>query len=206
MTALASLIDEIRACRHCAERFAATASGHAPRPVLRASATATVCIAGQAPGIRVHHSGKPFTDPSGDRLREWMGVDEALFYDEARVAILPMAFCFPGHTPRRADLPPPKDCARLWRARLFETLPAIRLILLVGKAAQDWHLGGAAGMGERVRRWTDNPASSDMVEHVPLPHPSWRNNAWLKANPWFETETLPKLRAALSQHVPLSAG
>ncbi len=206
MEPLASLLADIRACRHCADRFAATASAHAPRPVLRASASATVCVAGQAPGIRVHRSGRPFTDPSGVRLRAWMGVDEDTFYDTARIAILPMAFCFPGHTATRADLPPPKDCARLWRAPLFEALPAIRLVLLVGKAAQDWHLEGRDGMAERVRRWTDMPSpQSDApcaVETVPLPHPSWRNNAWLKANPWFETETLPKLRAALSRHLP----
>jgi len=204
MTDLPALIDDIRACRHCADRFAATASAHAPNPVLRVSATAPVCIAGQAPGIRVHNSGVPFTDPSGVRLRAWMGVDEATFYDTARIAIAPMAFCFPGHTATRADLPPPKDCARLWRAPLFEALPAIRLILLVGKAAQDWHLGDRAGMAERVRGWTDAPLTQSDVELIPLPHPSWRNNAWLKANPWFETETLPKLRASLSRHLPCS--
>ena len=202
VTALAPLLARIRTCRHCAGRFAASASAHAPNPVLRASPGATVCVAGQAPGIRVHRSGRPFTDPSGVRLRAWMGVDEATFYDETRIAILPMAFCFPGHTPTRADLPPPRDCARLWRAPLFEALPAIRLILLVGKAAQDWHLGDRAGMGERVRRWTDSPSPQSGVELVPLPHPSWRNNAWLKANPWFETETLPRLRASLARHLP----
>lgn len=204
MTELPALLDRIRACRHCAERFAATASRHAPNPVVRVSATAPICIAGQAPGIRVHRSGVPFTDPSGVRLRAWMGVDEATFYDTARIAIAPMAFCFPGHTATRADLPPPKDCARLWREPLFEALPAIRLILLVGKAAQDWHLGGRAGMAERVRGWTDAPLTHSAVELIPLPHPSWRNNAWLKANPWFETETLPKLRASLSRHLPCS--
>lgn len=206
--ALACLTDRIRACRHCADRFARTASAHAPNPVLRVSATARVCIAGQAPGIRVHRSGTPFTDPSGVRLRAWMGVDEALFYDASRIAIVPMAFCFPGHTATRADLPPPKDCARLWRAPLFEALPAIRLILLVGKAAQDWHLGDRESMADRVRRWTVSPLTqSDIAsgpELIPLPHPSWRNNAWLKANPWFETETLPRLRDSLSRHLPLS--
>ncbi len=199
---LAPLLARIRDCRHCAERFAATHSAHAPNPVLRVSPTATVCIAGQAPGIRVHRSGKPFTDPSGVRLRAWMGVDEDIFYDAARIAIIPMAFCFPGHTATRADLPPPPDCARLWRSPLFEALPQFRIILLVGKAAQDWHLEEKAGMGERVRRWTDAPPAESTIERVPLPHPSWRNNAWLKANPWFETETLPKLRAALSLHLP----
>ena len=198
---LAPLLADIRACRHCADRFAATHSAHAPNPVLRVSATARICIAGQAPGIRVHHSGKPFTDPSGVRLRSWMGVDEATFYDTARIAIIPMAFCFPGHTAKRADLPPPPDCARLWRKPLFEVLPQFRLILLVGKAAQDWHLGDRAGMAERVRRWTDTPLTESAIERVPLPHPSWRNNAWLKANPWFESETLLKLRAVLLPHL-----
>jgi len=201
---LAPLLSEIHACRHCAGRFAATHSAHTPNPVLRVSPTATICIAGQAPGIRVHRSGKPFTDPSGVRLRAWMAVDEETFYDVARIAIIPMAFCFPGHTAERADLPPPPDCARLWRERLFGTLPQFRLILLVGKAAQDWHLGDRAGMAERVRRWTDAPLTESAVERVPLPHPSWRNNAWLKANTWFETETLPKLRAALSSRLPSS--
>ena len=199
---LPALLDRIRACRHCAPRFAATVSAHAPRPVLRATATATVCVAGQAPGIRVHASGKPFTDPSGVRLRAWMGVDEATFYDTARIAILPMAFCFPGHDARRADLPPPKDCARLWREPLFAALPRLALVLLVGKATQDWHLGGREGMTERVRRSTDTPFTGCGIEFIPLPHPSWRNNAWLKANPWFESDTLPKLREALSRHLP----
>jgi len=206
MQSLDTLLADIRACRHCGDRFAATVSGHEPNPVIRASATARVCIAGQAPGIRVHHSGTPFTDPSGVRLRAWMGVDEAVFYDTERIAIVPMAFCFPGHTATRADLPPPKECARLWREPVFEALPALRLILLVGKAAQDWHLPDREAMAARVRRWTDTPLTqSDAgcgIDHIPLPHPSWRNNAWLKANPWFESETLPKLRACLSRHLP----
>ncbi len=199
---LSALTNDIRACRHCADRFAATASGHEPRPVLRASVTATICIAGQAPGIRVHHSGMPFTDPSGDRLRLWMGVDEATFYDMSRIAILPMGFCFPGHTAKRADLPPPKDCARLWRKPLLDALPNIRLILAIGKAAQDWHIGGRDRLHDRVRAWTDGEEVAGPVETIPLPHPSWRNNAWLKANSWFENDTLPKMRARLAQHLP----
>lgn len=198
---LYTLLDDIRSCQHCVARFADTASAHAPNPVVRASATATICIAGQAPGIRVHNSGKPFTDPSGDRLRQWMGVDEAVFYDVSRIAIVPMGFCFPGHTATRADLPPPKDCARLWRIRLFEALPNIRLILAIGKAAQDWHIGGRERLHDRVRAWTDTDAPANGVEIIPLPHPSWRNNAWLKANSWFETETLPKMRARLAAHL-----
>ncbi len=204
MSDLDTLTADIRACRHCADRFAATVSAHEPNPVLRVSSTATICIAGQAPGIRVHRSGTPFTDPSGVRLRAWMGVDEDVFYDAACIAIVPMAFCFPGHTATRADLPPPVDCARLWRQPLFQALPAIRLVLLVGKAAQDWHLGDRLGMTERVRRWTDAPGDAKDTAYIPLPHPSWRNNAWLKANPWFETDTLPKLRTCLSLHLPSS--
>jgi len=146
--------------------------------------------------IRVHESGVPFNDPSGERLRGWLDTPPEIFYDENRIAILPMAFCFPGHDARRGDLPPPPDCAKLWRERLFAELPQIELILLIGKAAQDWHLGDKAPMTQRVRDWTAHGSHGKRVQ-IPLPHPSWRNNSWLKQNPWFETETLPKMRAAL---------
>lgn len=154
---------------------------------------ARVLIAGQAPGLRVHRAGVPFADPSGDRLRDWMGVDEATFDDRDRVAIVPMAFCFPGYDARGADLPPPALCAQTWRARVLECLPEVRLTLLVGGAAQRLHLGTRAGVTETVARWRD---------HAPgifaLPHPSWRNTAWLKKHPWFEAEVLPQLRARLA--------
>jgi len=190
----ADLSRSISACRLCAERFAATHTGHAPRPVQWFQPGARILVAGQAPGLRVHRSGKPFTDPSGDRLRMWMGVDEDTFYDRARVAIVPMAFCFPGYDAKGGDLPPPPICARTWRSAVLETLPGIKLTLLVGAHAQRWHLGGRAPVTERVRAWRDH---APMV--FPLPHPSWRNTAWLKKNPWFEADLLPALRRRLTE-------
>ncbi len=193
-TALAALQGEIRACRHCAARFAVTVTGHEPRPVLRGRASASLLIAGQAPGARVHASGLPFDDPSGDRLRSWMGIDRETFYDEARIAILPMGFCFPGYDEKGADLPPPRDCAELWRAKALALLPAIRLTLVIGQYAQAWHLGRARGrtLTETVR------AAATPAGVVALPHPSWRNTGWLKRNPWFEAEMVPRLRAAVA--------
>lgn len=180
----------ITACRICADRFAATATAHEPRPVFWLDPNARLLIAGQAPGARVHGSGVPFTDPSGDRLRDWMGVDDTTFYDRSRVAILPMAFCFPGYNPKGADLPPPPICARTWRAQAMDALPNVRLILLVGGYAQKWHLGRTAGsVTDCVAGWRDHGP-----RFFPLPHPSWRTNAWRRKNPWFEAETLPDLR------------
>ncbi|MEQ8698733.1 MAG: uracil-DNA glycosylase family protein, partial [Bauldia litoralis] len=168
---------------------------HEPRPVLRVSASATVCIVGQAPGTRVHASGVPFTDPSGDRLRDWMGIDSDTFYDESRVAIVPMGFCFPGLDAKGGDLPPRRECPPAWRAPLMAQLPRIRLMLAVGAYAQAWHLGPLVrkSLTETVAAWRDIATATDPIV-VPLPHPSWRNNAWLKRNPWFETDLLPFLR------------
>ncbi|WP_238365555.1 uracil-DNA glycosylase family protein [Mesobacterium pallidum] len=182
-----ALKTRIRGCTICADRFAATETGHAPRPVLLAESSARVLIAGQAPGMRVHLSGRPFTDPSGDRLRDWMGLDEEAFYDTARVAIVPMGFCFPGYR-KGADLPPPPICARTWRAEVMAHLPNVQLTLAVGGAAQKWHLPGAGNVTDTVRGWR---GCGDVI---PLPHPSWRNTAWLKRNPWFEDALLPELR------------
>lgn len=194
MEPMDALLDEIRACTICAPRFAATETGHAPRPVVRARPEARLLIAGQAPGARVHRSGKPFTDPSGDRLRDWLGVTEDEFYDTGRVAILPMAFCFPGYDAKGSDRAPPPVCARTWRARLMEELPQVRLTLMIGGHAQKWHLGTREGVTETVRRWREAPPGM-----IPLPHPSWRNTAWLKRNPWFETELLPVLRTRVRE-------
>ena len=185
------LLVDIKHCRLCADRFAATETAHEPRPVLRVAQTARILIAGQAPGARVHESGLPFTDPSGDRLREWMGLDAEQFYDQSRVAILPMAFCFPGYR-KGSDLPPPPICARTWRAQVLQGLPGIALTLLIGGYAQKWHLGTKTSVTETVQGWRDHlPAA------IPLPHPSWRNTAWIKKNPWFEAELLPVLRARI---------
>ncbi|WP_424975744.1 uracil-DNA glycosylase family protein [Dinoroseobacter sp. S124A] len=193
---VSQVTEELRRCTLCAERFAATASGHSPRPVTWFDPAARILIAGQAPGMRVHLSGKPFTDPSGDRLRDWMGVSDTLFYDRSKVAIVPMAFCFPGYDARKSDLPPPKICAKTWRAPVLEALSEIRLTLLIGAYAQRWHLGdrGKGGVTKTVQHWRDFAP-----EVFPLPHPSWRNTAWLRKNPWFEAEVLPALRTRLAE-------
>lgn len=201
---LAALVRDIRACRVCrdAPRYGAPLP-HEPRPVFQVSVSARLCIAGQAPGVRVHASGRPYTDPSGVRLRGWLGIGEQIFYDPAKVAIVPMGFCFPGHDLNGGDLPPRRECAELWRARLFALLPNLELVLLVGQYAQKWHLHAktAKGLSETVGKWRDVYRSGDHPRLIPLPHPSWRNNAWLKRNPWFETELLPVLRAEAAQAV-----
>jgi len=184
---------EIEACRICAERFAATPTGHVPRPVVWFSATSRILVAGQAPGMRVYKSGIPFDDPSGVRLREWLGMTPEIFYDAARVAIVPMAFCFPGNDAHGGDLPPPPVCAQLWRQRVLDALPGLKLTVLVGGAAIRWHLG-ARNVTEAVRDWR-----ATFPRVIPLPHPSWRNTAWLKKNPWFAEEVLPALRAEVAR-------
>ena len=177
-----------------------------PRPVFQIDPQARILIAGQAPGRRVHETGVPFDDPSGERLRDWLGVSRDLFYDATQIAILPMGFCFPGLDDKGGDLPPRPECARLWRARLFEALPELRLVLLVGNYAIRWHLKNRAAprMTETVARWREYrrppaDASPEAISYVPVPHPSWRNNAWIKRNPWFAEELLPVLRAEVAR-------
>lgn len=201
MTDAARLSCEIAACRICAARFAATATGHAPRPVPWFAPTARVLIAGQAPGARVHHAGRPFADPSGDRLRRWLALTPRQFYDRSRIAIVPMAFCFPGQDARGTDLPPPPVCARTWGARVAAVLPRLQLLLAVGAHAQRWHLGRRDGVTRTVADWRRIAAapSGPGPRRYPLPHPSWRNTAWLKRNPWFEADLLPDLRACLAR-------
>ena len=189
-----SLVKEIEACRLCAGRFAATATRHAPRPVVWFRPGARILVAGQAPGARVHAAGIPFRDRSGDRLRDWMGVTEAEFYDRDRISIVPMAFCFPGYDAKGADLPPPPLCAETWRGKVMAALGAVPLTLLVGGAALGWHLDGRMSVTERVSRWREAPEGI-----IPLPHPSWRNTGWLKRNPWFEADLLPELRARVQR-------
>jgi len=193
---LDQLLDEIRACRICIESPDGVPLAHEPRPVLRVSRTARLCVVGQAPGTRVHASGVPFSDPSGERLRDWMGVTADEFYDVRRIAIVPMGFCYPGQDANGADLPPRRECARHWRKRLFEQLGQIELMLLVGGYAHRWHLGAAAtrGVTAAVASWQSILERSGLPRFLPLPHPSWRNNAWLKKHPWFEAELLPTLR------------
>ena len=189
MTAEASLqalLKELRACRICEKQLPL-----GPRPVLRASTTARILIAGQAPGTKVHATGIPWNDPSGDRLRDWMNLDRDTFYDEARIAIIPMGFCYPGRDPRGGDLPPRKECAEHWLEGLLRHLPRIELTLLFGQYAQRHYLAKSRkkSLTETVRAWREYGP-----EFLPMPHPSWRNSGWLKRNPWFEREVLPDLR------------
>ncbi len=186
---LSDLLAEVRACRHCEDSLPL-----GPNPVLRASATARLLIVGQAPGTRVHATGVPWNDPSGDRLRQWLQMEREQFYDERRIAIVPMGFCYPGRG-RSGDLPPPPDCAPLWHDRLLAAMPELELILLVGRYAQDHYLGSHHSvarrqtLAQRVQRWEDFGP-----RYFPLPHPSPRNTLWLKRNPWFEDDVVPALR------------
>jgi uracil-DNA glycosylase len=196
---LAHLLADIRRCRICRDRPAGAPLPHEPRPVLQASATARILIAGQAPGVRVHRSGKPFTDPSGVRLRGWLGIGPEIFYDESRIAVVPMGFCFPGLTEKGTDLPPRPECARAWRQQLMAALPQVELIIAVGLHAQRWHLGEdwRGSLTDTVTSWRKCLKRSPPA--IPLPHPSWRNNAWLEANPWFEADLLGVLRLRVSR-------
>ncbi len=177
---------QIRGCSLCAESLP-----EGPRPVVQASAEATILIAGQAPGRRVHATGTPFDDASGDRLRDWMGIDRATFYDSSQIAIIPMGFCYPG-TGKSGDLAPKRECAHAWRNKLLYQLPNIRLTLVIGSYAIRWHLPNHVQqtLTETVKNAHTLPSSI-----FALPHPSPRNNIWLKKNPWFEIERLPDLRA-----------
>jgi uracil-DNA glycosylase len=192
-----ALLSAIRACRICRDhpRYGEPLD-HEPRPVLQVSQTARICIASQAPGTRVHHSGRPFSDASGDRLRRWLGIEENEFYDAAKVAIIPMGFCFPGLRADGSDKPPRRECAEIWRARLFARLPNLKLLLLIGGYAQRWHLGPLAqqSVTETTGLWRQIYSANPTRHIFPLPHPSWHNNNWLKRNPWFESEALPLLR------------
>jgi uracil-DNA glycosylase len=184
----------IAACRICADRFAMTATAHAPRPVVWFGPGARLLVAGQAPGARVHASGRPFSDASGKRLRDWMGVDAATFYDLARIAVVPMAFCFPGHDAAGGDLPPPPICAATWQGRVMAALPGLRLRILLGGAAIRWHLG-LRDVTAAVADWRTHAVRGVW----PLPHPSWRNSGWLARHPWFDAEVVPALRAAVAE-------
>ena len=179
------LLNDVRACTICAAHLPA-----GPRPVLQVHARARILIAGQAPGRKVHASGVPFDDASGERLRQWLGVDRDVFYNPERVAILPMGFCWPG-TGTSGDLPPRRECAPQWRTRLLAALPNIELTLVIGQYAMAWHLPECAGanLTDTVKAWRRHWPGV-----LPLPHPSPRNNLWLKANPWFVAEVIPALQ------------
>ena len=195
---LDALLAQLRACRICrdAPRFG-TPLPHDPRPIIQADPRARILIASQAPGNRAHIRGLPFYDPSGVRLRDWLGLDEAQFYDPARIAIVPMGHCFPGYDSKGGDLPPRRECAPAWREAVLARLPRLSLILTIGIHAQRYHLRDAmrANLTETVRAWREFYPGAGQPRILPLPHPSWRNNAWLRKNPWFEAELLPILRA-----------
>lgn len=181
---LDQLLESVLRCRLCEKSLPA-----GPRPVLQVDKRARILVAGQAPGRRVHESGVPFDDPSGDRLRDWLGLSRDEFYAGDKVAILPMGFCYPG-TGKSGDLPPRPECAPAWRSQLLSMMPGIRLTVVIGQYAQQWHLSALKkNLTDTVRAWQDY---DDGV--FPLPHPSPRNNRWLKKNPWFAAEVLPELR------------
>ena len=185
----AKILREVRACTACADLPLG------PNPILQLDPRARILIAGQAPGVRAHNAGVPFDDPSGDRLRDWMGVDRETFYDPSAIAILPMGLCYPG-TGKGGDLPPRPLCAETWREKLLGKLAKVELTLVIGAYALDWHLPDASGQNVtgRVKDWRQH-----WPKLLPLPHPSPRNNRWLKTNPWFEADVLPQLKLRVSQ-------
>ena len=189
MTSLSSLLTKVRACNICEAHLPL-----GPRPILQLDPTARVLIAGQAPGKIVHETGVPFDDPSGKRLREWLGVTREVFYDPRQIAILPMGFCFPG-SGNSGDLPPRPECVPAWREQLLEHLHQLELTLVLGRYAHAYHFGEASSsVTELVQSWR-----SYWPKLVPLPHPSPRNNRWLRGNPWFEAELLPSLQQRVSK-------
>ena len=188
---LAAVVRDAEACRLCAKELP-----HAPRPVLRVRVTARLLIVGQAPGTRVHASGMPFDDRSGDRLRDWLGIDRTIFYTHPAIAILPMGLCFPGQDARGGDLPPMKICAPTWHPVIRPLMPALELTLLIGQYAQAHYLKRQrkTSLTATVRAWRDYAP-----DFLPLPHPSWRNTGWLKQNSWFAREVLPALRGHVAR-------
>jgi uracil-DNA glycosylase len=201
---LQRLATDIAACRICRDAPLKSPLPHEPRPVVHLSATARILIAGQAPGARVHASGLPFDDPSGDRLRDWMQVGRETFYDQNMVAIVPMGFCFPGYDKNKSDLPPRPECRAHWHDRVFAAMPQVRVFLCIGGYAHHYHLPRLGfqhkrteGVTQTVSNWRSFVTPENKV--FVLPHPSWRNTSWLKKHPWFEDELLPVLRAEVAQ-------
>ncbi|WP_312223344.1 uracil-DNA glycosylase family protein [Rhizobium rhizoryzae] len=196
---LQTAISACRICRDVPAKGIEDRLPHEPRPVVVMSSTARILIAGQAPGLRVHESGIPFNDASGDRLRQWLDVTREEFYDPAKFAIAPMGFCFPGYDAKGHDLPPRRECAPLWRRAVIDAMPQIELVLAIGGYAQGWHLNhaGKQSMTDTVFNWRRSFMVNDGVRILPLPHPSWRNSGWLKRNPWFEADLLPVLRQSV---------
>ncbi len=192
MASFTSLLDNIQQCQICAKSLA-----NGCRPVVQAHPDAKILIIGQAPGLKVHQTGIPFNDASGERLRQWMGIDKTLFYDPHFLAIMPMGFCYPGKG-KSGDLPPRKECAPQWHEQLLEQLPNIELILLIGQYAQDYYLANKPKtLTETVQAWQQY-----QPKYLPLPHPSPRNNIWLKKNPWFEQQLVPHLQNIIAKLQP----
>ncbi|CAH6826726.1 IclR family transcriptional regulator [Vibrio chagasii] len=187
-----SLLKEIRQCTACEPHLS-----HGANPVIQAHPNARLLIIGQAPGIKVHESYIPWNDASGERLREWLGIGSDTFYDEQKVAIVPMGFCYPGKG-KSGDLPPRKECAELWHKKVLQSLPNIQMTLLIGQYAQNYYLKQRTTntLTETVKNW-----QVWAPEFLPLPHPSPRNNIWLKKNPWFESEVIPYIRKHISEHL-----
>lgn len=194
--ALRNVIAACRICRDAPLKGEGDRLPHEPRPVAVLSSRAKILIAGQAPGLRVHESGLPFNDASGDRLRQWLNVERETFYDRDRFAIVPMGFCFPGYDAHGSDLPPRVECAPVWRQRVLAAMPQIELVLAIGQHAQRFHLGARCGktMTETVLNWQSHLHVNEGTPVLPLPHPSWRNTSWLRKNPWFEQDVLPLLQ------------
>lgn len=188
--ALKSLLRKIRDCQKCPDL------PYRPKPVVRIQATAKLLIVSQAPSTNVHQTGLPFNDASGDRLRRWLDLDRPTFYDDRKIAFMPMGFCYPGRNKKGGDLPPRKVCAPLWHHQLLAFLPNIKFILLIGRYAQIYYLEQSIKKttSETVRAWQDYGP-----RFIPLPHPSWRNTAWLKSHPWFEEDVLPKVKAMVHE-------
>lgn len=197
----AATASALRACRICRDApLYGPPLPQEPRPIVQGSASARLCIASQAPGTRAHRFGTPFMDPSGVRLRNWLDLDERAFYDAGRVAIVPMGSCFPGLDAKGGDRPPRRECAERWRSTLFAGLPDLELILVIGQYAQNWHLGRLqGGLTGTVRNWRAILDEPRRPRVLPLPHPSWRNNGWLKKHPWFEAELLPVLKREVAR-------
>ncbi|MEZ8722326.1 uracil-DNA glycosylase family protein [Vibrio pomeroyi] len=187
-----SLLKEIRRCTACEPHLS-----HGANPVIQAHPNARLLIIGQAPGIKVHESSIPWNDASGERLREWLGIDSDTFYDEQKVAIVPMGFCYPGKG-KSGDLPPRPECAELWHQKVLQSLPNIQMTLLIGQYAQNYYLKERTTktLTETVKNW-----QAWAPEFLPLPHPSPRNNIWLKKNPWFENDVIPYIRQHISEHL-----